>query len=132
MTMYNFSLLECSRLLRCWLIWLLAFMFFFLFIGEGFADRKCWPLNGCIVKNNYAQAIEVCIDGVRIVKRARWTSICGGLADRCKANDIDHVKEPRSGAWYKIRNDNVIIEGDGSLKFSFGTWCRALRPCGDC
>ena len=92
-------------------------------------DKRCWPLNGCIERNDYARSIEICIDGTRHTKPPKWTSSCGGPG--VCGDDIDHIKEPRSGIWFKIGVYGAEINADGTVE---DTRCRTSGnlPCGDC
>lgn len=98
-----------------------------------YAEERCWPLNGCVKENSYDGNIHICAGNSEQTKAPGWTSVCGGSQNRCDGvEDIDHIKSPKTGQWFKLHNDNVAIMSDGSLGFEHGIYCATDKACGSC
>lgn len=96
------------------------------------AAEYCWPANGCITSNKYTKPIQVCFGGKIESKDPGWTSKCRPTgANPCEVEDVDHIKEPKSGKWLKLKNDNASVLEDGTVS-TIILACDAKGPCGEC
>jgi hypothetical protein len=92
-------------------------------LGLAVLSGWAWPANGCVT-NNYAQPVEI------------WNNTEGchtlgpGESTPCRysTTDIDHVKNPVTGQWWKIGDQHAIVTETGRI---VGARCTAVAG-GDC
>lgn len=70
--------------------------------------KRGWPCNGYLI-NNYSASVEVWSDDLRYYRIPAHST-----SDRTN-DDVDFVRSPTTGVWYKLSFLNTTVQSDGRV-----------------